>query len=82
MSGSSAYVIAGAGVAGAIIVGVGITPNTQLAEAAGLQVSNGVVVDAGLRSADPDIFAAGDVANALHPGLATGTSGWSTGPTR
>jgi 3-phenylpropionate/trans-cinnamate dioxygenase ferredoxin reductase subunit len=55
--------------ADAIIVGVGITPNTQLAEAAGLQVSNGVVVDAGLRSADPDIFAAGDVANALHPGL-------------
>ena len=55
--------------ADAIVVGVGITPNTQLAEAAGLQVSNGVVVDAGLRSADPDIFAAGDVANALHPGL-------------
>jgi 3-phenylpropionate/trans-cinnamate dioxygenase ferredoxin reductase subunit len=53
--------------ADAIVVGVGITPNTQLAEAAGLQVSNGVVVDAGLRSADPDFFAAGDVASALHP---------------
>jgi len=55
--------------ADAIVVGVGITPNTQLAEAAGLQVSNGVVVDAGLRSADPDFFAAGDVASALHPVL-------------
>ncbi len=55
--------------ADAVIVGVGITPNTQLAEAAGLQVSNGVVVDAALRSADPDFFAAGDVANALHPVL-------------
>ena len=55
--------------ADAVIVGVGITPNTQLAEAAGLEVSNGVVVDAGLRSSDPDIFAAGDVASALHPVL-------------
>ena len=55
--------------ADAVIVGVGITPNTQLAEAAGLQVSNGVVVDAALRSSDPDIFAAGDVASALHPVL-------------
>jgi 3-phenylpropionate/trans-cinnamate dioxygenase ferredoxin reductase component len=55
--------------ADAIVVGVGITPNTQLAEAAGLQVSNGVVVDAGLRSADPDFFAAGDVASAMHPVL-------------
>jgi 3-phenylpropionate/trans-cinnamate dioxygenase ferredoxin reductase subunit len=50
-----------------VIVGVGITPNTQLAEAAGLETGNGVVVDAGLRSSDPDIFAAGDVAHAYHP---------------
>jgi 3-phenylpropionate/trans-cinnamate dioxygenase ferredoxin reductase component len=50
-----------------IIVGVGITPNTSLAEAAGLEVANGVVVDAGLRSSDPDIYAAGDVAYAYHP---------------
>jgi 3-phenylpropionate/trans-cinnamate dioxygenase ferredoxin reductase component len=50
-----------------IIVGVGITPNGQLAEAAGLEVGNGIVVDARLRSSDPDIFAAGDVANAYHP---------------
>ena len=50
-----------------IIVGVGITPNIQLAAAAGLEVDNGVWVNAQLRSSDPDIFAAGDVANALHP---------------
>ena len=52
-----------------IIVGVGITPNTHLAEQAGLEVGNGVVVDAGLRSSDPDVYAAGDVACAYHPGL-------------
>jgi 3-phenylpropionate/trans-cinnamate dioxygenase ferredoxin reductase component len=55
--------------ADAVIVGVGITPNSQLAGQAGLEVGNGVVVDARLRSSDPDIYAAGDVANAYHPGL-------------
>ena len=55
--------------ADAVIVGVGITPNSQLAEAAGLEVRNGVVTDAGLRSSDPDIYATGDVANAYHPPL-------------
>ena len=55
--------------ADAVIVGVGITPNTQLAEAAGLATSNGVVVDARLRSSDPDIYAAGDVGSAYHPVL-------------
>ncbi len=50
-----------------IIVGVGIAPNSQLAAAAGLEVDNGIWVNAQLRSSDPDIFAAGDVANALHP---------------
>ena len=53
--------------ADAVIVGVGITPNSQLAEAARLETRNGIVVDAGLRSSDPDIYAAGDVANAFHP---------------
>jgi 3-phenylpropionate/trans-cinnamate dioxygenase ferredoxin reductase subunit len=53
--------------ADAVIVGVGITPNTQLAAAAGLETGNGVVVDAALRSSDPAVFAAGDVARALHP---------------
>jgi len=55
--------------ADAVVVGVGITPNSQLAEAAGLETRNGVVVDAQLRSSDSDIFAAGDVASAYHPAL-------------
>ncbi|HEY1643325.1 MAG TPA: FAD-dependent oxidoreductase [Streptosporangiaceae bacterium] len=53
--------------ADAIIAGVGITPNTQLAAAAHLAVDNGIRVDEQLRTADPDIFAAGDVASAFHP---------------
>jgi 3-phenylpropionate/trans-cinnamate dioxygenase ferredoxin reductase component len=53
----------------AVIVGVGIAPNTELAAAAGLDVDNGIRVDAQLRSSDPDIYAAGDVANAFHPAL-------------
>ena len=50
-----------------VIAGVGITPNSQLAAEAGLETGNGVVVDAQLRSSDPDIYAAGDVATAFHP---------------
>jgi 3-phenylpropionate/trans-cinnamate dioxygenase ferredoxin reductase subunit len=50
-----------------VVVGVGITPNTQLATQAGVKVENGVVVDERLRSSDPDIYAAGDVACAFHP---------------
>jgi NADPH-dependent 2,4-dienoyl-CoA reductase/sulfur reductase-like enzyme len=50
-----------------VVVGVGVVPNTGLAEAAGLEVSNGVVVDESLRTSDPDIYAAGDVANAHNP---------------
>ncbi len=53
--------------ADAVIVGVGITPNSQLAAAAALDVDNGVRVDARLRTSHPDIYAAGDVANAFHP---------------
>ena len=53
--------------ADAVIVGVGITPNVGLAVDAGLDVDNGIVVDARLQTSDPDIFAAGDVANAFHP---------------
>jgi 3-phenylpropionate/trans-cinnamate dioxygenase ferredoxin reductase component len=51
----------------AVIVGVGIAPNSQLAAQAGLKTGNGIVVDAQLRSSDPDIYAAGDVASAYHP---------------
>ena len=49
------------------VVGVGIRPATELAEAAGLHVDNGIVTDAQLRTSDPDIFACGDVANSYHP---------------
>ena len=51
----------------AVLVGVGAAPNTGLAEAAGLAVDNGVLVDAGLRTEDPDVYVAGDLANAEHP---------------
>lgn len=50
-----------------IIAGVGAIPNIDLAERAGVVVDNGVKVDEHLRSSDPDIYAVGDVANALHP---------------
>ncbi len=52
-----------------VVVGVGIRPNVELAAAAGLLVDDGIVVDEYLRSTDPDIFAAGDVANARNPWL-------------
>jgi NADPH-dependent 2,4-dienoyl-CoA reductase/sulfur reductase-like enzyme len=48
------------------IIAVGILPNTGLAADAGLAVDNGIVVDETLRTSDPDIFAAGDVANAFN----------------
>lgn len=50
-----------------VIVGVGVRPGTGLAEAAGLEVDNGILTDQSLRTSDPDIFAAGDVANPVHP---------------
>jgi 3-phenylpropionate/trans-cinnamate dioxygenase ferredoxin reductase subunit len=52
-----------------VLVGVGITPNTQLAAHANLDVDNGILVDERLRSSDVNIFAAGDVANAYNPRL-------------
>ncbi len=48
-----------------VIIGIGIEPNTELAIEAGLEVDNGIVVDECARTADPDIFAAGDCTN--HP---------------
>ena len=50
-----------------VLVGIGATPNVQLAESAGLTIDNGVSVDASLRTSDPAIYAAGDIANAYHP---------------
>lgn len=52
-----------------IIAGIGIAPNTQLAEAAGLKVENGIIVDEFLRTSQPEIHAAGDVANFYNPSL-------------
>jgi 3-phenylpropionate/trans-cinnamate dioxygenase ferredoxin reductase subunit len=49
------------------IVAIGAGPNDGLARGAGLEMSNGVVTDSALRTSDPDIYAAGDVACAYHP---------------
>jgi 3-phenylpropionate/trans-cinnamate dioxygenase ferredoxin reductase subunit len=52
-----------------VVVGVGIVPNVELAEAAGLEVNNGIVVDEFARTSDADIVAAGDCTmhhNALY----------------
>jgi len=51
----------------AVIIGVGVAPDTKLGEAAGLEIDNGIVTDEHLRTSVPDVFAAGDVANAFHP---------------
>ncbi len=50
-----------------LVVGIGAAPNDQLAAAAGLETANGVLTDEALRTTDPSIFAAGDVANSFHP---------------
>jgi 3-phenylpropionate/trans-cinnamate dioxygenase ferredoxin reductase component len=57
--------------ADAVVVGVGIRPALDLAEAAGLSIDDGVAVDASLRTSAPDVYAAGDVAAAEHPILGT-----------
>ena len=50
-----------------VVVGVGVTPRTELAETAGLAVDNGIVVDQYLATSAPGVYAAGDVANSFHP---------------
>jgi 3-phenylpropionate/trans-cinnamate dioxygenase ferredoxin reductase subunit len=50
-----------------VVAGIGVTPNVGLAAAAGLAVDNGVLVGPSLATSDPDIFAAGDIANVDHP---------------
>ncbi|HZO40313.1 MAG TPA: FAD-dependent oxidoreductase [Methylomirabilota bacterium] len=50
-----------------VVAGIGIVPNIELLEAAGAQVDNGVLVDERCRTSLPDVFAAGDVTNHLHP---------------
>ncbi|MEP6666598.1 MAG: FAD-dependent oxidoreductase [Nocardioidaceae bacterium] len=53
----------------AVVIGVGAAPNLELAEAAGLDIDNGVLVDSSLRSSNPAIWAIGDIANQEHPVL-------------
>jgi 3-phenylpropionate/trans-cinnamate dioxygenase ferredoxin reductase component len=50
-----------------VVVGVGATPNTELAAGTGIAVENGIVTDEFLQTAIEGVFAAGDVANARHP---------------
>ena len=50
-----------------VIVGIGILPNTQMAEAAGLETDNGIVVDEHCRTSNEHIFAAGDCTNHPNP---------------
>lgn len=55
----------------AVVAGIGIVPNTDLAAAAGLAVDNGILVDEHLRTTDAAVFAAGDVARFMAPALGT-----------
>ncbi|WP_026874691.1 NAD(P)/FAD-dependent oxidoreductase [Jiangella gansuensis] len=66
--------------ADAVVVGIGAAPNLHLAAAAGLRVRRGVVVDSALRTSNPDITAAGDIAEADHPLLGPGVrvEHWAT----
>ena len=50
-----------------VILGVGVSPRTALAEAAGIKVDNGVIVDETLRTSAADVFAAGDMARYPEP---------------
>ena len=50
-----------------VVIGVGIQPNTQLAEDAGIDVDNGVVVDESLKASVDGVYAAGDVASWFNP---------------
>ena len=52
-----------------VVAGIGIVPNVELAQMAGLKVDNGISVDELLRTTHPDIYAAGDVASFYNPAL-------------
>ncbi|MGH2538721.1 MAG: NAD(P)/FAD-dependent oxidoreductase [Candidatus Promineifilaceae bacterium] len=53
--------------AGGVVAGIGIRPNVELAQQAGLEVDDGIVVDERLRAGRDDVFAAGDVASFYNP---------------
>jgi 3-phenylpropionate/trans-cinnamate dioxygenase ferredoxin reductase subunit len=50
-----------------VVVGIGAAPEVGLARDAGLEVGDGILTDAALRTSHPDVFAAGDVAESYHP---------------
>lgn len=50
-----------------VIIGIGVIPNTQLAETAGLDIGNGIIVNAFCQTNDPDIYAIGDVTWHFNP---------------
>src|SRR5450631_537127 len=52
-----------------VLIGIGLVPNTELAEQAGLRLDDGIVVDQASRSSDPDIYAIGDCAMHAHHGF-------------
>lgn len=52
-----------------VVAGIGIHPDLQLAREAGLETSNGILVNEHLQTSHPDIYAAGDVANFIHAAL-------------
>ena len=56
-----------------IIVGIGIIPNTELAETAGLACDQGVLVDEYCRTSDPAVYAAGDCTRFQYRGELTGS---------
>ncbi len=50
-----------------VLAGIGVSPRTELAEAAGLSIANGIVVDSAQRTSDPQVFALGDCASFPNP---------------
>ena len=71
-SGTSAVVSTKSGLtfnADAVIAGVGVIPDTDIAKVAGLAVEDGIIVDEHLRTSMPDVYAAGDVARFMSPQL-------------
>ncbi len=52
-----------------VVAGLGILPNLELAKGAGLALEDGILVDENLRTSQPDVYAAGDVAAFYNPSL-------------
>ncbi len=55
-----------------VVVGIGVTPNIDVARDCGLAVDHGVLVDASLATSHPDVYAAGDIAEATNPAFGGG----------